>query len=305
MKKSSFARRLRHALREPLVKILFWLLCRLPLSLNRLLGSGLGRLVYRFSAHGRHLAEVNVRLCLPELSAVQQQTLLRDSFVEAGKTLSELGPMWGWPLERLLPLVREVEGKETLDAAIAQGKGAIVLAPHLGSWELLGHYIAHHYPMTNMYRPPQIKALEPMMLAGRQRAGMKIVPTDLQGIRALLKALRDGGIIGMLPDQDPGPGNGRLAPLFGVPANTMTLLSKIAGKSGSPVFTCYAERLPGATGYRVVIRPAHEDIYSTDEDVALAALNREVEQAIRALPTQYQWAYHRFRVRPEGEASIY
>ena len=305
MKKSAFARRLRRALREPLVKMLFQLLCRLSLAANRRFGAWLGRMAYRFARHGRHLAEVNIRVCLPELSAVQQQTLLRESFIEAGKTLSELGPMWGWPLEKLLPLVREVEGKDELDVAIAQGKGAIVLAPHLGSWELLGHYISHHYPMTNMYRPPQIKALEPMMLAGRQRAGMKIVPTDLQGIRALLKALRDGGIIGMLPDQDPGAENGRFAPVFGIQANTMTLLSKIAGKSGSPVFTCFAQRLPGASGYKIVIRGAHQDIYSADDQVALSALNREVEQAIRLLPEQYQWSYHRFRVRPEGEASLY
>lgn len=306
MKKSTLSRRLRHALREPLVKVVFYLLSHMPLSLNRRVGVWLGKLVYRFSKRSRHLAEVNIGLCFPELSAEQQQALVKESFIEAGKTLAEMGPVWSWPMEKLAVLVRESEGEDELAEALAKGRGAIVLAPHIGSWELLGLYVSYRFPpMTSMYRPPQIKALDPVMLEGRQRAGTKMVPTDLQGVRGLFKALRDGGVIGILPDQDPGPGNGKFAPFFGVQANTMTLLSKIAAKSGAPVFTCYVRRLPGSEGYKLVIRPAHTDIYSRDEQLALTALNREVEQAIRDVPTQYQWGYHRFRVRPEGEASLY
>jgi KDO2-lipid IV(A) lauroyltransferase len=310
MKKPSFSRRLRHTLREPLVKILVHTLSRVPLSANRAFGAWLGKMTYRFSKHSRHLAEVNLRHCFPELNARQREELARSSLIESGKALSELAPLWTWPMDKLLPLAVEVEGEEAFATALEAGKGAIVLAPHLGSWELgswefLGIHVSNRYPMTNMYRPPQIKALEPFMLAGRQRSGNKIVPTDLQGVRALIKALRQGSVIGILPDQDPGLEGGRFAPFFGVQANTMTLLSKIAVKTGAPVFTCYAERLPADKGYKVVFSAADAGIYSADEEQALSAMNAEVEKVVRVLPSQYQWSYHRFRSRPEGEPSLY
>jgi len=139
----------------------------------------------------------------------------------------------------------------------------------------------------------------------RERAGAKLVPTDRGGVKSLYTALGIGELIGILPDQDPGHDAGVFAPFFGIQANTMTLLSRLAAKTESSVIFAYAERLSFGRGYKIRFIKGSEDINQKDTVISCTAINADVEKCVRALPDQYLWAYKRFRCRPEGETHLY
>ena len=205
--------------------------------------------------------------------------------------------VWLRPLGRVAELVVEVSGWENVKEGARLGKGVILATPHIGSWEIAGQYVASRMPITVMYRPPKIRALETVMRAGRSRgAAMKSVPADLSGVRAMLKALKRGEAIGVLPDQVPGLGEGEWVPFFGKPAYTMTLLARISEKTGAPVFLCFAQRLPKGRGYRFIVAPL---LAPRPSESPLLALNRSLEQLIRRCPEQYLWGYNRYKV-PAG-----
>ncbi len=148
-----------------------------------------------------------------------------------------------------------------------------------------------------MYSPPKMRSLEPLMRAGRNRgAAMKSVPANLSGVRAMLKALRHGEAIGVLPDQVPGVGEGEWVEFFGRPAYTMTLVGRLSEQTGAPVLLCYAERLPRGRGYRFVVEPL---LAPRPPESPVRALNRSLEQIIRRCPEQYLWGYNRYKV-PAG-----
>jgi KDO2-lipid IV(A) lauroyltransferase len=292
-------------MRTFLVTALLRFFAAMPLAWNRWLAGLLGRLLARVPNSLRRHSEINLRLCLPEMSAPERRRLLKISLIETAKTALEAGPMWFWPAERLLPLLAEdSEGIEAVDAAIRAGRGALLATPHLGSWEMAGHFGAQRWGIINLYRPPRLAAMDKLIRAGRQRAGAQLATTDAKGVRQLYETLSRGGVVGILPDQDPGRG-GVFAPFFGVSANSMVLLGRLARKTGAAVFFCYCERLPGTAGYRMHFHPAPPGIDAEDPVTAATAMNRGVEGCVRACPEQYQWNYRRFRNRPPGEARIY
>jgi KDO2-lipid IV(A) lauroyltransferase len=227
------------------------------------------------------------------------------SLRETARTLLETALVWRGSRERLLGQVRGVQGEELFERALEGGHGVIIASPHLGSWEFIGQYLQSRHPLTCMYKPPRHPAVDSLMLAGRTHLGMALAPTDAGGIRTLLAALKRGEQIGILPDQDPKEGAGVFAPFFGIATKTMTLLPKLAARSGATVLVAYAERLAWGRGYRIHFLPVDRAVNGKDELAAVTALNRAVEQAIRQCPAQYQWSYKRFRSRPEGEASLY
>lgn len=253
----------------------------------------------------RRVSRINIQLCWPELAPPAQRALLRRSLIEAGKTMCEAGALWLWPRERVLGLIRDVSGEEHLRAARAAGQGVILATPHLGAWEIMGLYSSAHYPLTSLYRPPRLAELDTLVRRGRERLGATLVPVDAGGVRALYQALGRGEVVGMLPDQEPGAGNGVFAPLFGIEANTMALLSRLALKTGARVIFCYAERLPRGRGYHVHFVPAPAAVHQAPLMQSVRALNEMVEALVRRCPQQYQWGYKRFRTRPQGEPRLY
>jgi Kdo2-lipid IVA lauroyltransferase/acyltransferase len=287
------------------VKIIYTFLSWLPLPLVHRMGSLLGRSLNLFSNDLRDIARINIQHCFPNYSAAQQQQLVSQCLQETAKAALEIGALWLWPMEKVLPLVREVSGEDLLKQAMAEGKGVILAAPHLGAWEIVGPYCAAHWPMTCLYRPPRQQALNEIMLHGRERAGIKLAPTDGSGVRTLYKALGRGDLVGILPDQDPGRGSGVFAPFFGVQTNTMTLLLRLAEKTGAPVLMAYAERLPNGQGFHLHFQKTDAALMEGDEVQKAAHLNRAVEQCVLPQPAQYQWTYKRFKTRPEGEAEFY
>lgn len=278
----------------------------LPLPLAHAIGSALGWLLWRIPGNSpRTIAERNLSLCFPEWPAAERDALLRQNLRETGKLLLELGPLWFWTGERVLALVgRAVPGEEALATAVRQKRGAILLTPHLGAWEMAGLYYSSRHPLTILYRPSRL-GLDELSRQGRGRLGGKVVATDASGVRALLTALRDGEVLGILPDQDPGQEGGMFAPFFGIAANTMTLVSRLALKTGVPVFLTWAERLPRGEGFVLHLRALPEVTAAASLEKSTAALNRGVEAAIRSLPAQYLWAYKRFKTRRPGDAKLY
>ncbi len=278
----------------------------LPLPLAHAIGSALGWLLWRIPGNSpRTIAERNLSLCFSEWPAAERDALLRQNLRETGKLLLELGPLWFWTGERVLALVgRAVPGEEALATAVRQKRGAILLTPHLGAWEMAGLYYSSRHPLTILYRPSRL-GLDELSRQGRGRLGGKVVATDASGVRALLTALRDGEVLGILPDQDPGQEGGMFAPFFGIAANTMTLVSRLALKTGVPVFLTWAERLPRGQGFVLHLRALPEVTAAASLEKSTAALNRGVEAAIRSLPAQYLWAYKRFKTRRPGDAKLY
>ncbi len=292
-------------MRARLIRRLLRALAALPLPLAHAAGVIIGGGLLIAPNQLRRISAINVPLCWPELGAARQRRLIHASLIEAGKTMCEAGALWLWPGERTLRLVRAVSGEEHLRNALALGKGAILAVPHLGAWEMIGLYCSHHYPMTSLYRPPRLAEMDTLVRHGRERLGAKLVPADAGGVRALYQALGRGELVGMLPDQEPGAGNGVFAPLFGVPANTMVLLSRLAIKTGAAVIFGYAERLPGGRGYHLHFFPAPPAINQAPIENSVGVMNAMVEDLIRRSPQQYQWGYKRFRTRPAGDEKIY
>jgi len=273
------------------------LVARLPLALLHPVGAALGWVVYLCSAAYRRDLKQNL-----EAAGLRERGLRHAAIAEAGKCVVEAPAVWLRPLERVAQLVVETEGLERLDRAARDGKGLIVVTPHIGCWEIVGQYVASRVPMTAMYRPPKIRSLEPLLREGRSRgAAMKSVPADLSGVRAMLKALRRGEAVGILPDQVPGVGEGEWVEFFGRPAYTMTLVGRISEQTGAPVLLCHAVRLARGRGFRFVAEPL---LAPRPPESPVRALNRSLEQLIRRCPEQYLWSYNRYKVpagvRPPG-----
>ena len=264
------------------------------------LGAFLGWLTYIIPNRNRHVTKINVQLCFPDKSKQQQQELVKDSLIETGKIVAETSPMWHWEKEKLLGLIKNVKGEELLTQAVKNKKGVILAAPHLGNWEILGHYLADKYPTTCMYQKPKIHQLDNIIKNGRERLGVKLVPADGQGIRAMLKALKNNELICILPDQEPSHGDGVYAPFFKIKAYCMILVSRLAKKTDATALIIYSKRLKNGEGYEVVFAPL-EGINTETVEESVNYLNKEIEKSISENPEQYQWSYKRFRTQPLDE----
>lgn len=286
-------------LRGHLIYAMFWLIGSLPLRWLHGLGAWLAR---RRRGRAWHIVQRNLELCFPELDPAQRDSLAQDTVRESGCSMLEAFRIWTRP-RRALGWIRQVEGAELLAQARAQGKGVLVLAPHLGAWELLNLYLASTGPGAVLYRPPASAAVEAAIVRSRGSLGMGLIRADKQAPRTLIRRLAAGELIGILPDQQPKIGEGVFAPFFRVQALTMTLAPRIAQRC-TAVFG-WAERLPGSNGYRLHFVPAPEALYDPDPVRAASAMNAAIEALVRRAPAQYAWTYKRFSKRPAGEPPRY
>ena len=277
-----------------MIYLLLRLLALLPLRALHGVGAGLGRLVLWRGGRTAHHTAVNLRIARPLSDAVRQRELLREVMGESGKSITEIVKVWGGGAERALDLVREVRGEALLDAALAAGRGVIIAAPHLGCWELLNYWLCRKTPMAILYRPPRIAAIEGLLRKVRGALAPEQIRADGAGVRALYKRVAAGGAVGILPDQKPRAGEGRLAPFFGRDALTMVLLPRLAERTGATVLFAFAERLPAGAGYRIHLREAPPGIADADPQVACTALNRGVQDCVEQAFAQYQWQYKRW-----------
>lgn len=277
----------------------------LPLGAAQLIGKWLGLLAWQLNGRARKTTDTNISICFPEMSSEQQRQLSRNSMAHTGMTAAEIPLMWEWPVEKCLGMIKETQGLELVDEALASGKGLILLAPHLGNWELVGLFFSSRYKMAALYSPPHIKEFEEYMIRVRGRLGSELVRGDRKGLLRLMTILREGGVAGILPDQSPRGKTNAFAPFFGLEVRTMTLVNKLMQKTGANVLVAYAERLPDGSGFRMVVTEAEPGNGDADIVAGATALNQSVEKVVRMAPEQYQWEYKRFRHRPPGNPNPY
>jgi KDO2-lipid IV(A) lauroyltransferase len=273
--------------------LLFRLLSVLPLSVLHALGAALGWLVYLAAPSYRRRLRGN-------LERAGYGRHWRAAIAESGKAILELPFVWCAPQPRVTRHVR-MENWELVQRQLDSGKGIVFLTPHLGCFELTAQQVSLRIELTVMYRPPRKSALKPLVEGARARQNMHLAPANLSGVRMLVKALRGGQPVGVLPDQVPQQGEGVWAPFFGREAYTMTLPAKLAQLGKADILLTYAERLPFGRGYVIRFVPFEGDMSGTPPEQA-AAINHAMELLIARCPSQYFWSYNRYK-RPQGVAA--
>jgi len=203
-------------------------------------------------------------------------------------------------MEEVLARVIGVEGWEHVAAARARDDALMFLTPHIGSFEVAGQYCGARFPFVCLYRPPKNTHLEPVMVTGRTRGHMSLAATDQAGIKKLLRTLRQREAIGLLPDQVPQSGEGIWAPYFGQPAYTMTLAARFAAQANVTALYIYATRETFGR-FKVFVRPPAE-AWAASLDERVGQINRDLEKIVLAAPTQYFWAYNRYKA-PHAKAA--
>lgn len=283
------------------------LIARLPLSWVSSLGGWIGRLLHHLDTRETRAARVNIALCFPELTAEEQRQYVRKSVVESGRSLAEMIKIWADDRTDWYALIDDDGFAEAAQGLLARGKGLIFALPHLGNWEMMAYPLARIAPTTALYRPPRAQFMDEIMRSGRARPGIHPVPTDRQGLKALHGALQRGEAIVILPDQVPKAegASGVIAPFFAQPAMTMTLISRLARRHGSPVMFCYSVFDPMVGRYRVSYFEGDPEIAAESAEVAATTLNRDVERCVREFPTAYQWTYRRFQIPGQRQTSPY
>lgn len=271
-----------------MLSILFKLLSLLPLPVIHGIGVLVGWVSYwsdeKFSRRIRNNLH-NIKFC-PDLKA--HARLVRLNVSETGKGMVETFAIWLKSDASLLKWMKRCEGWQYVEQAIAEKKGIIFLTPHLGCYEIISRYYATKHPITILYSPARESWLNEMMKQGRQHGGTTLAPANLSGVRCLLKALKRGETVGILPDQVPDLGDGVWATYFGQPAYSMNLVSKLVEATNATVLLAYGERLTWGQGYVFHIEPLNTDS-------SAQGINDAIEQLVRKKPEQYLWSYRRFK----------
>lgn len=272
-------------------------LSRRSLGFLHALGTLLGWLTWASSPSYRRRSHENAAL-----AGVTPQAR-RAAVAEAGRMVGEVP--WVWLSERARPFARWVrwEGDALIERHLAGGRGLVILTPHLGAFEVCAQAYAERFgatkPLTALYRPARKAWLRELEAMARDRPGLVAAPATLAGVRQMIRALRRGECVGLLPDQVPPEGMGVWAPFFGKPAYTMTLAARLVQQTGSALVLMWGERLPRGRGYVLHVSEPVEPLAAGEGDDAqaanAAALNREMERLIRRCPAQYLWGYHRYK----------
>jgi KDO2-lipid IV(A) lauroyltransferase len=263
----------------------------LPFSAQRHVGSALGRLIRHLPLAYVRIARRNIELCLPMLSPQDQADLVDRHCQSLGMGLCETANTW-WSSDRRVHELAEIHGLEHLQAALAKGRGAIMIGGHFTTIEIATRILGTVVPLNVLYRPMKNEVLSHTMFTSFSRHG-KPIPYD--DIRAMIRALKKNEAVWYAPDQSYRNKGAAMVNFFGIPAATTTATSRLARISGASVLTYFPERLPGNAGYRVVIGPALEDFPGADVIRDAERFNRLLEAQIRRVPEQYLWVHRRFK----------
>ena len=275
---------------------LFRGLARLPLWLLHAIGAALGWITYWASPSYRRRFDENVR------QAGVAPADARPAIAAAGRMVAEAPFLWLRPAAQPIGPRLDWTGRKLIEQALATGKGVVLLTPHMGSFEVTAQAIAQefagaHGPITVLYRPARQPALREVMDQSRARPGVATAPATLGGVRQMMRALRRGESVGLLPDQVPPEGMGVWVPFFGKPAYTMTLAARLIQQTGATPLLIWGERLAHGAGYVVRVGELAEALPTDDPGQAESAaiINRAMEALIRQCPQQYLWGYNRYK----------
>ena len=274
---------------------LFRLFAALPLWLLHGLGAVLGWLTFATSPTYRRRFVANARQAGYRFADVKK------AVAHAGRMVAEVPRLWFGA-----PLPCDIHGAEVIEQALADGKGIVFLTPHMGCFELSAQYMARrwgvvHGPITVLYRPARQTWLAKLMETARARPGLASAPTTMAGVRQMIKALRQGHSVGLLPDQVPPDGQGMWVPFFGKPAYSMTLAAKLAQQTGAAVILARCVRRPLGRGFDLYVRGLQAPL-AQEAEAAVLQINQEMERLIRESPEQYLWGYARYK-QPRSQAA--
>ncbi len=270
-----------------MLALILRLLARLPLAWLQAIGRFLGLVVYALP--GRYRERLQKHAAQAGYSSA---TFARRAAAEAGAAMLELAWVW-FRTEDALQRV-SCSGLEIYQKARAAGNPILFLTPHLGGFEISARYGARLGPITVLFREPRQALLRPLVEQARARSGVRTAPANLQGVRQLLRALRHGELVGILPDQVPGPGEGAWAPFFGRDAYTVTLPARLARQPGVTVIGVACERLPAGKGWHLHFQAVECPAPASPAEQA-AWVNTIMENLIRLCPHQYLWSYNRYK----------
>ena len=273
---------------------------RLPFGLVAGLGTVFGSLFHLLPTDRRRVGRINLALCFPDMPRAERERLLRRHMIAMVQMLLEYAYGWFASREQLKRLVC-IEGLAHLTAL--QGRPAILSMPHFTGLDLAGLRLSLELPVVSVYSRQKDPGLDRFVRERRLRFGSGIIFSRQEGLRPALRALRNGHCFFYLPDQDYGPRDSVFADFFGVPAATITGLSRIAAMTGAAVLPCYARR--DREGYTLVIEPPLQDFPGPDPLADARRMNAVIEAQVRRQPQQYFWLHRRFKTRPEGEPPLY
>jgi Kdo2-lipid IVA lauroyltransferase/acyltransferase len=275
---------------------LFHWFARRPLWFLHAIGAALGWVTYWASpSYRRRFRENAAQAGIAPAAA-------RPAIASAGRMVAELPFLWLRPTDQPLRTPLHWDGQALITRAFQAGRGIVFLTPHMGSFEVTAQVVAQEYarefgPVTVLYRPARKAALRAVMDESRARPDLGTAPATLGGVRQMLRALRRGGGVGLLPDQVPPDGMGVWVPFFGRPAYTMTLAARLIQQTGAVPLLIWGERLAHGAGFTVHVSELPEPLPAGDAGQAesAAVINRAMERLIRQCPQQYLWGYHRYK----------
>ncbi|GAB5604324.1 LpxL/LpxP family acyltransferase [Sideroxyarcus sp. TK5] len=281
---------------------ILWLIHFLPFRVIVAIGNTLGMLVFLLAGERRRVGDINLKLCFPAMDAAARKRLLRAHFMMFFRGLVERCILWWSSAARINSLIR-VEGIEHFEAV--KGEPMILLTPHFVGMDAGGQWVAQQVDTVCMYANQKSAYLTELLLQKRARFRNQRLYSRQQGLRPILKGMRDNLPFIYPPDQDQGVKDGAFIPFFGVPAATMTSLPRIAQMTGAKVVPSITRVLPGGEGYVLTFYPAWENYPSGDDVADARRMNEFIEQRVLEMPEQYFWLHKRFKTRPEGEARFY
>jgi lauroyl/myristoyl acyltransferase len=278
-----------------------WLCAWLPLPLSRLIGAGLGLFMYVNNPKRRRIARVNLALCFLQLSRPERRRRLRRHFVVSGQSFVDLG-LLAWGGERRVQRAVRLHGIEPYRELARAGRPIILLAPHCVGMNFGGALLGRYHPMFSMFKPQRSPVVNWLLNKGRMRFGCQLV-SRTQGMRPVLRGLKQGMSFYYLPDEDFGPKHSVFTPFFGVATATLPSLGRLTETAGAVVVPCFT-RLT-RRGYDVTLRPPLENFPTGDRLADAARMNAVLEEGIRLAPEQYMWTFKLFKTRPDNAPSPY
>ncbi|KAF1056834.1 MAG: Lipid A biosynthesis lauroyltransferase [Pseudomonas delhiensis] len=281
------------------------LFAMLPWRAVGALGAGIGWLMWKLPNRSREIVRINLSHCFPELAEPELEKLVGQSLMDIGRTLTESACAWMWSPQKSLQYIREVEGMEVLEEALASGDGLVGITSHLGNWEVLNHFYCSYAKPIIFYRPPKLKAVDELLKKQRVQLGNRVAPSTPEGIKSVIKEVKSGGCVGIPCDPEPELGAGLFVPYLGTTALTSKFVPSLLARGKARGVFFHAVRLPDGSGYKVILEAAPADMYDKDMEVSVAALSRELARYVRAYPSHYMWTMKGFKKRTEGEAKWY
>lgn len=267
----------------------------LPLSVLHTIGTQLGVLASVLPGSYKKRAFENIRVAFPDATPAMDKAAM----IELLKMFLELPYLWSKRNAAKLSKIVQCDRWHLIDKALEEGKGVILISPHIGAFEMLGPFYTQRHKAAVIFKEPKMRWLKTLIDKIRFSEDLKLVPATQSGIKGLVKTILKGQTIGFLPDQVPAFGDGVYAPFFGQDAYTVTLVQRMQTIRKSPVFTVGLERLPKGEGFYFHIEPMDE-MLSEDPKIAASQMNAALEMMIRKMPTQYLWGYNRYKTpRPQ------